>query len=312
MINLFSVNKPIINTSLFSNLLYDDIVHELEEKIADYVGAKYAVATNSATSAIFLSLKCMGNKNKKPCSVPSIITTRFLHAIEMAGYNIEYEDDVDWVGGNYCLYKEVYSYVFDSAQMIDPGQFLKRYSSKDLCIFSFYPTKPIGGIQGGMIVSDNKEKIDWIRKATYFGEEISPKSWKSAPKFKGYQMFMNAIEAYAALRSFEKYPEKRYKLNEVREKYKDAFGDNVVTGDSFHLFRIKTSDAYRFIDDMSKEDIVCGHHYKAAHLNEVWGNKKYRLPKSEQHGQTVVSIPFHEHLTKYDVYEVIKYSKQYM
>jgi len=53
MIQLFNINNYQINTSDYSNFLHDKKVTEFEEKIADYVGAKYAVSFNSATSAIF-------------------------------------------------------------------------------------------------------------------------------------------------------------------------------------------------------------------------------------------------------------------
>ena len=56
MINLFNINNHIIDTSKFSNLLHDSIVEDFENSIASYVGAKYAVSFNSATSAIFLAL----------------------------------------------------------------------------------------------------------------------------------------------------------------------------------------------------------------------------------------------------------------
>ena len=54
MIQLFNINTHIIDTSEFSNLLHDDVVIELENKFASYVGAKYACSVNSATNAIFL------------------------------------------------------------------------------------------------------------------------------------------------------------------------------------------------------------------------------------------------------------------
>ena len=60
MIQLFNVNNHIIDTSEFSNLLHDDVVTKFEDKIAKYVGAKYACSVNSATNAIFL---CLLNKN---------------------------------------------------------------------------------------------------------------------------------------------------------------------------------------------------------------------------------------------------------
>jgi len=52
MIQLFNINNYQINTSDYSNFLHDKKVTEFEEKIADYVGAKYAVSFNSATSAL--------------------------------------------------------------------------------------------------------------------------------------------------------------------------------------------------------------------------------------------------------------------
>ena len=57
MIQLFNVNNHIIDTSEFSNMLHDKVVIEYEKKIANYVGAKYACAINSATNAIFLIFK---------------------------------------------------------------------------------------------------------------------------------------------------------------------------------------------------------------------------------------------------------------
>ena len=56
MIQLFNINNYILDTSKYSNLLHDNIVTEFEETISEYVGAKYAVSFNSATSAIFLLL----------------------------------------------------------------------------------------------------------------------------------------------------------------------------------------------------------------------------------------------------------------
>ena len=57
MIQLFNVRNHNIDTSKFSNLLHDGVVTEFEDKIAKYVGAKYACSINSATNAIFLSFR---------------------------------------------------------------------------------------------------------------------------------------------------------------------------------------------------------------------------------------------------------------
>ena len=53
--NLFNINRYNINTSEFNHML-EDYELELEEKIAEYVGAKYACIGNSASSLMQISL----------------------------------------------------------------------------------------------------------------------------------------------------------------------------------------------------------------------------------------------------------------
>ena len=65
MIQLFNVSNHNIDTSKFSNLLHDGVVEEFEKTIADYVGAKYAVAVSSATAGLHLSYMALGICEKK-------------------------------------------------------------------------------------------------------------------------------------------------------------------------------------------------------------------------------------------------------
>ena len=165
MIKLFNINNYVIDTSKFNNVLNGEIVYKFENEFAKYVGAKYACGVNSATNAIFLSLL---NKSTE-INVPSIIPPVVLNAILLSGNSIKFQDNVDWVGGSYTL-KEFEDYkIIDSAQKVEKNQFKKEANENDLMIFSFYPTKPVGGIDGGIIVSNDKLKIDWFRKAVMNG-----------------------------------------------------------------------------------------------------------------------------------------------
>ena len=85
MIQLFNINNHIIDTSKFSNLLHDEVVVEFENKVANYVGAKYACAVNSATSAIFLC--CTKGKFLAPrtIKIPSMIPPVVANAILTSG-----------------------------------------------------------------------------------------------------------------------------------------------------------------------------------------------------------------------------------
>lgn len=307
MIDLFHIPTHNIDTSRFSNLISDKVVTEFEEAFAKYVGAKYAVSTLSATYGIFLALKSLG----KPvtCTVPSLITTRFLNVIEMAGCKYEFADNAKWVGRDYLLYGGRKETFIDSAQRVDPDQYKLEPFPHSLIIYSFYPTKPVGGIQGGMIVSNDKERIDWIRQASQFGEKLTKttNSWESSTDFKGYQMFMGTIPAYIAFENLKRYDEKRAELDRVREHYISEL-DNVVTGNSNHLFRVRVKDNEAFVKKAYDNGIVCGIHYKPAHLNKLYGNSE-SLPNSEKDGREVVSIPFHEKLTGKEIDKVIKFIK---
>ena len=66
---------------LNESVAYQGVVEQFEEKIAKYVGAKYACSVNSATNAIFLS---MLNKNTI-VSIPSMIPPVVANAIITSG-----------------------------------------------------------------------------------------------------------------------------------------------------------------------------------------------------------------------------------
>ena len=119
MINLFNINEYNINTSEYSNLLHDKKVIQFEEKIADYVGAKYAVTFNSATSAIFLLLL---NKNIT-VGIPSILPPVVVNAIVTSGNQYKFYDDIKWVGNSYVLHHFEDYKVVDSAQKLEKNQF---------------------------------------------------------------------------------------------------------------------------------------------------------------------------------------------
>lgn len=310
MIQLFKVQTPVVDTRTFSNLLHDKIKTEVEEKAADYVGAKYSVTVSSATDAIFLSLKQLCENVS--CTVPSLVTTRFLNAISYSGNDYEFTDDTTWVGHEYVLYESDSTRIIDSAQRFDKNQYCNECKADDVLIFSNYPTKPLGGLSGGIVVSDNKEKIEWIRQASRFGEDFHTDSWKGKSNFKGYQMFMNSVEAYFVNEAFKEYPEKIKRLEYVRNKYREELGDYVVTGDSNHLFRIYVKDNLKFMRHMMDNKVIVGIHYHPAHLNQVYNyGKAWPCINSEYAGKTVASIPFHDGLTDSEIKQVIKLIKQY-
>ena len=301
MIRLFNINDYIIDTSQFAGV-HDQIVQDFEQKIASFVGAKYACGVSSATNAIFLSLL---NKNVT-ISLPSILPPVVCNAVLTSGNKLFFRDDIDWVGDSYILHDFGNYKIIDSAQKIIKNQFKKEANSQDLMLFSFYPTKPIGSYDGGIVVSDDKEKIDYFKLMTMNGTVFNEKSWKREIKQPGYKMYLNAIQAYIANKNFEKLDEKYDALTRIRNRYNSAFG---ITNESFHLYRLNIKEREGFLANASQHGIEIGRHYEALHRLPLYGQEKMKLEKSELESDTTISIPFNEKLSNNEIDKVIKLVK---
>ena len=296
MIQLFNINTHKIDTSEFSNLLHDDVVIKFERIIAQYVGAKYACSVNSATSAIFLSLL---NKNVI-VDLPSMIPPVVANAIITSGNKINFIDDVDWVGHSYILYQFKWYHgkdykVVDSAQKLEKNQFQKECNPQDLMIYSFYPTKPLGGSDGGMIVTDDYEKYRWFKEAVLNGMTYAENNWERGISFPGYKMYMNSIQAKILMNNFVNFEKKMSVLNSLVNTYNKELGYN---NSSQHLYRIEVVDNQEFIKNMKNVGITCGIHYGALHLNSVYNEgKSFECPKSKKLQRRTVSLPMNEKLS---------------
>lgn len=304
MIQLFKVNNHNIDTSKFSNLLHDNVVEKFEKTIADYVGAKYACSINSATNAIFLS---MLDKNVT-VDLPSMIPPVVANALMTSGNKINFVDNVEWVGDSYVLHQFDDYKIVDSAQKLEENQFEKECNPEDLMFFSFYPTKPLGGSDGGMIVTDDYEKYRWFKSAVLNGMSYANNNWERKVSFPGYKMYMNSIQAQICLNNFKIFEEKMSSLQNLVNIYNRELGYN---NSSSHLYRIEVIDNQKFINKMKENGVVCGVHYSALHLNAVYNNgNEFICPKSEKLQSRTVSLPMNEDLSDGDITYVINKVKE--
>jgi perosamine synthetase len=307
MIQLFNINNYTIDTSKYNSLLHDTIVNIAEQTIADYVGAKYAVSFNSATSAIFL---CFLDKNTT-VKIPSIIPPVVANALITSSNKIEFYDDVSWVGDSYVLHEFEDYKIVDSAQKLEKNQFAKECNPEDLMIFSFYPTKPVGSCDGGMIVSNDYDKIQYLKELSLNGMSFAKDNWDRKIKYTGYKMYMNSIQANILLNNFNVYSEKINKLDEIKKIYNDKLDLN---NSSYHLYRIHTENNNQFLSYMKSNHIQCGIHYSALHLNDVYSEhsiNKQILPLSEKESKTTVSIPYHEQLQQHEINHIVRTIQNY-
>ena len=175
-------------------------------------------------------------------------------------------------------------------------------------VFSFYPTKPIGSCDGGMIVSNNYEKILHLKSLALNGMSYSHNNWERQIQFAGYKMYMNSIQAEIGLNNFHKYEEKLSALKLIREIYNKELGYN---NSSNHLYRIEVDYRGEFMEYMKKNDIATGIHYEATHLHPTYMLKDSKCLKSEQLSKRTLSIPFHEGLKISEIYHIINKIKEY-
>lgn len=183
---------------------------EFEKKFAEYIGCKYAIATNSCTSALFLSLKVLGIKEGD-----EVITTPFtfvstantiVHCgakplfvdIDEKTYNIDPQKIEEKITERTKAIVVVH-YAGQPADMKKVMKIAKKYDLKvmedaahatgscyedgkkvgsfgNLTCFSFYATKPITTGEGGMITLNDGGLAEKLRTLRLHG--ISKDAWK--------------------------------------------------------------------------------------------------------------------------------------
>lgn len=297
-IPLFDIPAHDIHTADFSHSLHGQVVTNLEQEIADYVGAKYAVATCSASMAILIYLKHFVPRLDR-ITIPSNLPAVVANSVINAGHMLRFENSFDWIGGQY----ELAPGLIDSAHAISEGCFL---SSCDAMIFSFYPTKPLSGLDGGMLVTNNHALATRFRMLCYNG--YADKSSRTAIEH-GWKAYMISFQAEIISMNLEDYGTRRRRLEDLRQQYNSVFG---LSNYSDHLYRIHVDDNRHFQSAMRAWRIDTGIHYPALHLNPIYNSDhEGALHTSEEHGRTTASIPFHENMSIADKDRVIKRVSEY-
>ena len=175
-----------------------DNVDKFEEIIAEYAGSKYAIAVDSCTNALFLSLKyCYNKKDYKnnTINVPKRTYVSVPMQIIHAGYNIKFIDK-EWSG----------RYRLDPLPVIDSAQrFTKNmYVDGTFYCLSFNFKKILSTGKGGMILTNDIEACEWFKKMRYDGRpSIFYNDMIATPVEEiGYHMYMSLEQAVTGIQNF--------------------------------------------------------------------------------------------------------------
>lgn len=166
-----------------------EIVSWFEEAVAEYAGAPYGIATDSCTDAIYLACKYLGIKNQK-ITIPKQTYVSVPQSIVQAGGELEFED-LDWEG----IYQLKPTSIYDSAKRLTSNMYIP---GSYMCL-SFHHKKHLKIGKGGMILTDDAQAVDRIKKLRYEGRSIGIPYHIDQIKNLGYNMYMTPEQAARGL-----------------------------------------------------------------------------------------------------------------
>ena len=331
------------NKELYINLFDDAIqkdneknVEFLEKKISKYIGRKHGIAINSATDALYYSLKCHGIGltdevlvsdfswiSSASCIVMAGATPVFCD-IDLDSYHMSFEEIkkkttnktkaiiYTHLFGNMTETKEIelfckkndILFIEDAAQSLG-SKYKDRYAGSigDISSFSFNANKVISGISGGgMIFTDEDSIAEYLRKIRKHG------------KGKDYEMlgynskmfYMNA--AYIEMR-FDRINDLQMRRIKIANRYHEELEDlpvitQVANNDVIHNYhkyvvRFETKE----IRDEVKNKLNAKVHYDSP----ISKNSMFNLtpcPNAQKASDTILSLPCHPYVTEEEISQI--------
>ncbi len=206
----------------------------------------------------------------------------------------------------------------------------------DLGCFSFYVTKNITTVEGGMVVTDQEELASQVKSLALHG--LTQNAWQrfSDEGFKHYQVVcagfkynMTDIQASIGIHQLKKMEAQAQRRKEIWEVYQQSFRDLPLIlpfptppdqRHAYHLYtplleleRVRCSRD-EFLQALHKENIGAGIHYVALHLHpfyqKTFGTREGEFPNAEFISHRTFSLPFSAKLTDEDVEDVVQAVKK--
>ena len=169
-----------------------ELVTKLEDKVASFFGAPYAVATDSCTHAVEL---CLRYEQPYEVTFPTHTYPSIPFLGEKLGLRWTWKEE-EWVD----YYQIGDTNVYDAAVLWKMGGYIP---STHMCLsFQFQKHLKIG--RGGMILTDNKEAFEIMSEMVYDGRNSRDIPWREQNiKTIGYHYYMTPEAAQTGLDKFE-------------------------------------------------------------------------------------------------------------
>ena len=336
---------------------YGEKAREFEKRFAAYIGVKHAIALNSCTAALHLALLASGVEGRQVLTTPMTFVASN-HAILMAGGHPVFCDieadtlnvdpaDVErritpetrvllavHYGGHSCDMDALLDIaarhdlllVEDAAQACG-GSYRDRKlgSLGHIGCFSFESKKNLSTGDGGMLVTDDDEVAERVRRWRWMGISSDTwsrfnnghqgRAWEYEVEELGYKYCMNDIAAALGLVQLEKLDRGNALRRQLVRRYHEAFADLEGIeplalkdyGESAcycMVVQLDTRDA--LCDFLRERDIQSAVHFRPNHLYPVYAPyRPARLPVAEAVWERILPLPLYPQLGAADQDRVI-------
>lgn len=341
------ISEVINNTSF----ILGKFVEDFENSFARYCNSKYAVCTNSGTSALHLALLSHGiGRGDEVITVPNTFMATASSICHAGAKPVFVDVDEKTMNLDVSKLKEALTpstkaivpvHLF--GQPADMDTILKFAKENNLVViedacqahgaeyknekvpisntacFSFYPGKNLGAYgEGGAVVANDPEIAEKIKLLRAHGENP-----KYNHKMIGYNYRMEGIQGAVLgvkLNYLDKWTNMRRKNAKI---YNDLFSSSKViipheaeySRHVYHLYviRCKNRDALR--EFLKKEGIDTGIHYPLPlHLQPALSDLKYKkgdFPVTEKVADEILSLPMFPELTQEQIQFVVDKMKEF-
>lgn len=319
---------------------------EFEEKFAEYVGAKYAVGTNSCTSALDLALKVHDIKGGELITSPMT----FVSDAIVGEWNNMDVTFADINSGDLCIDPKAIVItpetkaiiVVDShGRLADIDGIREKFKGLiiedaahamytpgvgrgDVTVYSFQGVKTMPIYDGGMITTDSKEIYDKLRTLTWLGVEKSTFD-RSGKKYtwdyditqgKGIKAYMTDVQAVIGLGQLKRLEETNARRREIQDKYNDAFKGEKwfkapMDSHTVQYYTPEWEDRDGLSSYLSEHGIHTSVHFKPLSAMTYWKKAVKRPLPNTEIWKCLLSLPVHNALTDEEQDYVIEKVKEY-
>lgn len=170
------------------------IVEWFEEEVAYYTGSPYAVSCDNCTNAIRMCCRLL---KVKEVTIPLRTYVSVPQSILQAGGTLKFED-IEWSG----IYQLKPYPIYDAAKRFTSGMYIPN----TLMCLSFGIRKHLKLGKGGMILTDNKNHVEELKKMRWSGRQEKVSIFEDIIPEDGWNSYITPEQAARGLMLLSVFP----------------------------------------------------------------------------------------------------------